>query len=301
MPPRAKKIPAALECPKSIRDRTTSEFIKVLLPVGSGIAAATVAAATLEELLHKWCIEDVIGQRNANKIIEARYQEVCAGMQKVLTSTRGPFKDPIAAQFLAGALSAEDIMQSAIDPQPVQPRQASRDMFMNTIINGDTGCGREQIVDIATQLENSCYNETIRVCKTSEDPPCRNWDYPDFINIYSGRCGTINTYLNTKSTINDHYGSDLLARILGGDLSPAAIGKMSATELCPAATAIERATIASRQQQVIEVKESNFYRCPHCGARRCTWTSKQMRAADEPATIFCFCLECNHKFQGHSA
>lgn len=45
-----------------------------------------------------------------------------------------------------------------------------------------------------------------------------------------------------------------------------------------------------------DIKSSSAFKCSKCKKSKCSVTQKQIRAGDEPATIFVTCLECGHKF-----
>lgn len=45
-----------------------------------------------------------------------------------------------------------------------------------------------------------------------------------------------------------------------------------------------------------DLKSSSAFKCSKCKKSKCTVIQKQIRAGDEPATIFVTCLECGHEF-----
>lgn len=45
-----------------------------------------------------------------------------------------------------------------------------------------------------------------------------------------------------------------------------------------------------------DVKSSSAFKCSKCKKNKCSVTQKQIRAGDEPATVFVTCLECGHNF-----
>ena len=80
---------------------------------------------------------------------------------------------------------------------------------------------------------------------------------------------------------------------------PKIAAKKPVAELCPQATAVERAEIQKRAVQKVEEKVSELFRCPHCGARRSTYREVQRRGLDEPPDYLCFCQACKRRFNGH--
>jgi DNA-directed RNA polymerase subunit M/transcription elongation factor TFIIS len=55
-----------------------------------------------------------------------------------------------------------------------------------------------------------------------------------------------------------------------------------------------------RAEQKVAEKESNLFRCPHCGMRRCTYLEVQRRSLDEAPDYLCRCLnpQCGRRFTG---
>lgn len=154
----------------------------------------------------------------------------------------------------------------------------------------------------AQAIEVSCYNATIRICKSAENPPARRWASQEFVDVYSGRCGAVLPLLDPASAPCRAYGAALAAQVYDGAVPPDRVGAMSERELCPAASAAERDEIAARTAQRVDVKESSMFQCPHCRARRCTYQAVQRRALDEAADYACVCLApgCGRRFTGRS-
>lgn len=49
-----------------------------------------------------------------------------------------------------------------------------------------------------------------------------------------------------------------------------------------------------KSDDLLKKKGTNAYKCPKCGESNAEVVELQMRAADEPATVFINCLECGH-------
>lgn len=54
--------------------------------------------------------------------------------------------------------------------------------------------------------------------------------------------------------------------------------------------------IQREKKQKIIVAEGDIT-CPKCKSRRVSRVEKQTRSADESATVFCHCSECDHRFK----
>lgn len=157
---------------------------------------------------------------------------------------------------------------------------------------------KDFILELSKIIEKSCYNAIIKNSKQSEDPPCRHWDSPIFVDIYSNRCGAIYNLLDPESVTNKYYKSGLLQDIFDGKIDPKDIGLKSEKDLCPQATQKERDEIAIRSEQQVKEKKSNLFRCPNCKKREVTYTEVQLRALDEAPDYLCKCLNCNYRFRG---
>ncbi|NBQ71158.1 MAG: hypothetical protein EBU46_20925, partial [Nitrosomonadaceae bacterium] len=152
----------------------------------------------------------------------------------------------------------------------------------------------------------ACFNAAVRICKESADPPPRNWDSPQFVDVYSTRCGSVYQLLNPRSELNRVYAPQVVPRLLSGALTYAELGSLPERDLCPAALAEERAKIADRcraeELAKLGLKVSTIFQCPHCKQRRCTYTEIQRRSLDEPPDYLCECLNpmCRRKFNGQT-
>jgi hypothetical protein len=221
-----------------------------------------------------------------------------------LETQRGPYPDDILGlAYLRGSMAGEAVVAESLSPvPPPDPRETMRRMFVRTLMAAHPGyaADRERALDHAREIEVSCYNAAVRASKESEDPPRRQWDSPAFVDIYGTRCGTINGLLDPDSSACRAYGATLAPRLHGGAIAPGALGDLTAKELCPEATAAERAEIAKRVVQKVQMKESTLFRCPHCNERRCTYREVQRRSLDEAPDYLCLCISCGRRFTGRS-
>ena len=212
----------------------------------------------------------------------------------------GPFPDDIMGRMLMrGAMTADALIAASLtETPPPDPREQMRRLFVQTLVAAGHGSDRELALAVARDIEVSCYNAAVRASKESEDPPRRQWDSAAFIDIYGTRCGTIAGLLDPQSSACRAYGATLAPRLFDGTISPGALGDMSAKDLCPQATVTERAEIARRAVQKVQIKESTLFSCTHCHERRCTYQEVQRRSLDEAPDYLCLCLSCNRRFTG---
>jgi DNA-directed RNA polymerase subunit M/transcription elongation factor TFIIS len=232
------------------------------------------------------------------------YVNAVRAVQRALPLQVGPFPgDVVALKYLRQELSAADLVATArVPPADPDPREIMRRLLIRVLMRAHSSYAEapETALDAARAIEVSCYNAAVRASRESEDPPRRQWDSPAFVDIYGGRCGLISCLLDPESQSCREYGTGLVTRILDGSITLDELGSAPTKDLCPQATANERALLSKRAAQHIEEKESNLFRCPHCGVRRCTYTQVQRRALDEAPDYECYCLGCNRGFKGRS-
>lgn len=220
-----------------------------------------------------------------------------------LNNSPGPFPDqPLAIRLLTGTISSKDAATVNIltDHENKHPRDIYRKIFVGALLREPRlKDDRDKVLVLATQIESSCFKAVIQASKNAEEPYRRNWDSEPFVKLYSTRCATVSTHIDPAGSVCQSYGTELLDKILDGNISPDNVGFMTAAEMCPNATRIEKLEIEIRSQQHVQEKYSDMFPCTKrgCGKRQCTYTEKQGRSLDEPATILCKCI-CGHKYVG---
>lgn len=153
------------------------------------------------------------------------------------------------------------------------------------------------LINTAISIEKSCYKATINNCRQSDDPPPRNWESAEFIEIYySSKCGIILLLLSPSSTSCKEFGPILVNKLLNGDINPNDVGFLNESEICPQSQEVEKNNIQKRIDVKIEKKSSNLYQCPACKERDCEYTVVQTRSLDEASGVKCICLACGNKF-----
>eukprot|EP00708_Paratrimastix_pyriformis_P002826 GAFH01001584.1.p3 GENE.GAFH01001584.1~~GAFH01001584.1.p3 ORF type:complete len:174 (-),score=33.54 GAFH01001584.1:557-1078(-) len=104
--------------------------------------------------------------------------------------------------------------------------------------------------------------------------------------------------LSSNLTSNGALTHDLLS----GHMTPERLAVMSHIELAPEHLKSEREKWAKHHANEsltggITAAVTEEFRCGKCGKRRCSYTQKQTRSADEPMTTFVVCLECGHRWK----
>lgn len=192
-----------------------------------------------------------------------------------------------------------NVKELVIEPK-FNPRQMCKEHIIKLMQDNELLQDIEdQIDDIATKIENACYNHVIQYCRNSDISYQIKWTSNTFIERYQDRISVILNHLNYDSITNQTYDHVVVKKLLSGDLSPEDIGSKEDTELCKEAIAAEINEIDTRNNQKIKEKYSTMFKCPVCKTRRCTYREKQVRSLDEPANIYCDCLNCGTRFQGN--
>jgi len=152
--------------------------------------------------------------------------------------------------------------------------------------------------EISKKIEVSCYNSSIKIARESKTLIQRNWQNDTFVDIYNSRCGIIITHLLKNNQGLRTCESNLLTRILSGNIDLATIGALSERDLCPDTLKAEKAEIQRRLDQKVVVKYSTMFKCPKCKSKdKIIATEKQVRALDEGRSTFCECQACGEKFR----
>lgn len=249
--------------------------------------------------LEKAAFENTAGCR------ERRYEYaiLAKSLASLLRRPIGPHPDDLAAlRILRGELTVTTAIEMAPVPVSPDPRDIIRRMFAATLMRAAMQycTDRVWVLADARAIEQSCFNAVVRSSKQSEDPPRRQWDAPAFVDMYSAKCGKINVLLDPVSSACTAYGATIVPRLLDGTLRASEIGDATSCELCPDATASERAEIANRLNQKVKEKVSNLFKCPYCGAREAVYREVHTRGLDEMPDYFCRCVSCKCRFKGYN-
>ncbi len=120
---------------------------------------------------------------------------------------------------------------------------------------------------IIRKMERSCYNAA-----------CLHFD------IFDRAYNTI-TYKIQTNLLNPR----MIEKIISGEIDPDQVGFMSARELCPGRSSVERKIIEQRREQKIVKKYSSQHECGRCGGRKTTEQEVQLRSLDEGSTLIITC------------
>ena len=109
-------------------------------------------------------------------------------------------------------------------------------------------------------------------------------------NIYDSKSDEILCILSNKNLMY------IVQAIKKGNIDPKKIAFMKPADLNP-----EKFKDIIKKKQVEEMRiedkgSTSTFKCEKCKKNKCSVVEKQIRAGDEPATLFITCLECGNVF-----
>jgi transcription elongation factor S-II len=136
---------------------------------------------------------------------------------------------------------------------------------------------------VVSNIEKSVFNYAIRECNFRK--LVKKWENPAFVQIYTDRLRMI--YSNMQSIMDG---------LCSGDILPQNVAFMTHQEIQPDKwnPLIEKKTKRDASKCDKKVGASTaMFTCSRCKSKNCTYYEMQTRSADEPATIFITCLNCD--------
>lgn len=137
--------------------------------------------------------------------------------------------------------------------------------------------------DLATKMEKSIYDFSYNYAENNNTLFLLE-------NIYETKVSEIICTLESDTT------KFVIKALISGKIDASQIASLKPEELNP-----EKYEKILKKKEIEEYKKknkasSNAFKCSKCKKRKCEVVEKQIRAGDEPATVFVTCLECGHKF-----
>ncbi len=140
-------------------------------------------------------------------------------------------------------------------------------------------------------IENSCFNETIKMSK-KYNIRC-DWEDDQFINIYHTTCYNLFSALNTSMNAGS---KNLLKRIFNGEVDLSKIASFSCRELCPEIYEDIAKRIEIRSTLEENIKPTQLYFCRKCKKNTTTAQKVQNRSNDEGNSYHVTCLFCHNRW-----
>lgn len=138
---------------------------------------------------------------------------------------------------------------------------------------------------VAINFEKGIFNYTIRECNFKK--LVKKWENPTFTQIYIDRLRMVFNNLSSPTIVDG---------LISGDILPQAVAFMTHQEIQPDKwnPLIEKKTKRDASKCDKKVGASTaMFTCSRCKSKNCTYYEMQTRSADEPATIFITCLNCD--------
>ena len=138
---------------------------------------------------------------------------------------------------------------------------------------------------VSINFEKGVFNYTIRECNFKK--LVKKWENAAFTQIYIDRLRMVYSNLSSPT---------ILDGLVSGEILPQGVAFMTHQEIQPEKwnPLIEKKTKrdASKCDKKIGASTAMFT-CSRCQSKNCTYYEMQTRSADEPATIFITCLNCD--------
>jgi len=145
----------------------------------------------------------------------------------------------------------------------------------------------------ARNAEKGVLNKSVEAAVADRCP--RNWSCKMFRTIQT--MAYMKVVANLVTTPNRH---GVITRLENGTIKPQDIAFMTYEELDPVA-AEDLRKFREWQSQSRKVNLDDYsdgmYACPKCKCKKTDFTERQTRSADEPMTVFLFCLGCNQRWR----
>ena len=138
---------------------------------------------------------------------------------------------------------------------------------------------------VAINFEKGIFNYTVRECNFKK--LVKKWENSTFTQIYIDRL---------RMVFNNLSSSTIIDGLTSGDILPQSIAFMTHQEIQPDKwnSLIEKKTKRDASKCDKKVGASTaMFTCSRCKSKNCTYYEMQTRSADEPATIFITCLNCD--------
>jgi transcription elongation factor S-II len=165
---------------------------------------------------------------------------------------------------------------------------------------------RNKVIDLVLQkkllshkdtkdLEKGIYNWAIDYA--DKNNIVKNWKNPTFKQIYIDKSRSVIANLDQSSYVKN---SRLVERVKEKEFMPHDIPFMSADNVFPE---MWRPLIEMKMKKDEKLGEMDLkpmtdqFKCGRCKKREIVYYEKQTRSADEPSTLFLYCLNCSHSWK----
>jgi transcription elongation factor S-II len=138
---------------------------------------------------------------------------------------------------------------------------------------------------VSINIEKGIFNYSIRECNFRK--LVKKWENPAFVQIYID---------HIRMVFNNIKRPTVQQGLSSGDILPQSVAFMTHQEIQPDkwTPLIDKKTKRDASKCDKKVGASTaMFTCSRCKSKNCTYYEMQTRSADEPATIFITCLNCD--------
>lgn len=144
-------------------------------------------------------------------------------------------------------------------------------------------------------IEIGIFNWTIDFC--IKNNIIKNWDNNKFKKIYINKSISVISNLDPKQYLKNKY---LLKLLQNKKINPHEIPYMKNEDIYPdkwnnIKNILEKKVEGLKNNKNISITDQ--FKCGKCKKRECSYYELQVRSADESATLFITCLNCNAKWK----
>ena len=146
--------------------------------------------------------------------------------------------------------------------------------------------------------EIGIFRETIR--EAIRNNTTRNWKDPIVKSIYDIVFNRVYRNLLPPSSPGSVGNPKLAKLVMDGTISAKSLGRMTPAQLWPEKWQEMEEERILRQIATLEVNmasSTDMFKCKKCKQNKCIYKEMQTRSADEPMTIFVFCLMCGNRWK----
>jgi DNA-directed RNA polymerase subunit M/transcription elongation factor TFIIS len=144
-------------------------------------------------------------------------------------------------------------------------------------------------------LEIGIFNWTIDF--STKNNIIKNWENLKFKQTYINKAVSVIANLDVNNYLKNNY---LLKIVKNKEIKPHEIAYMKSEDIFPEKwkniqTDLKRKEDGSKVNKNVSITDQ--FRCGKCKKRECSYYELQIRSADESATLFITCLNCNTKWR----
>lgn len=139
-------------------------------------------------------------------------------------------------------------------------------------------------------VETAAFNSCIRTALQQHIP--RYWDHSAFRKLYTSKIRTL------VFNLRDPTNPELRQMVQDERLAPKPLVNLTPQQMHPQLweEALHNRMVRDVEQDTSDTPEG-IVQCKKCKSKKVQWQLKQCRSADEPATVYAWCVSCRTRFR----